>query len=108
MDLPRCCNIGPEQGHFQILAIADFLKLRIKKDITLFEVPVLPGNAHSQLQKVPPQGFGKIPAALCGDFPAKPPSAPARFRYWFLGNRRVLKYRGQHFLPPLWFAGRGR
>jgi len=29
------------------------------------------------------QGLGKIPAALCGDFPAKPPSTPARFRYCF-------------------------
>ena len=29
------------------------------------------------------QGFGKMPAALCGDFPAKPPSTPTRFRYCF-------------------------
>jgi len=30
------------------------------------------------------QGFGKILTALCGDFPAKPHSTPARFRYCFL------------------------
>jgi len=35
------------------------------------------------------QGFGKIPAALCGDFPAKPPSTPARFRYCYFCNWRV-------------------
>jgi hypothetical protein len=47
------------------------------------EVSVLFGNAYSHLSKVPLQGFGKIPAALCDGFPAKPPSTPAGFRLCF-------------------------
>ncbi|MDP2970725.1 MAG: hypothetical protein Q8P64_16185, partial [Deltaproteobacteria bacterium] len=72
--LPNPCNCGLLE------------KLGLLDDFTLGAFPVLPKNACSQLPKVPLQGFGKIPAALCGDFPAKPPSTPARFRYRFFGT----------------------
>jgi hypothetical protein len=79
-------------GTYKPLQLRIFKKLRVTEDLTLREVPVLSGNANSRLPKVPLQGFGKIPAALCGDFPAKPTSTPARFRYCFLqlaGSLRI-------------------
>jgi hypothetical protein len=46
-------------------------------------------NAYSQLSKVPLQSFGKIPAALCDGFPAKPLGTPCPFSMVHLCNWRV-------------------
>jgi len=70
-NLPRCCNTEPGQGYFQSLAPA------------FAEAPALRKASGGGASRRQVQGFGKIPAALCGDFPAKPPSTPARFRYGF-------------------------
>jgi hypothetical protein len=48
----------------QTLAIAGFKKIGVKKDLTLLEVPVLPGNAWCQVPEVPLQGFSSSPALL--------------------------------------------
>jgi hypothetical protein len=58
----------------------------VTEEFTLSEVLVLPGNAWCRLIRVPLQGFGKIPAAMCGSFPAGPPNTPARFRYAFFAT----------------------
>jgi hypothetical protein len=50
------------------LQLRIFRKLRVTEDLILGEVPVLPGNACSQLPSVPLQGFS---------------STPTRFRYFF-------------------------
>jgi hypothetical protein len=82
------------------LQLRIFRKGRVTEEFTLGEVPLLPKNACSQLPKVTLQGFGKIPAALCGDFPAKPPSTPAQFRYCFLQlmglHKNIDKREGHH------------
>jgi hypothetical protein len=49
------------------------------EDVTFGEAKVSLRNACSQFSKVPLQSVGKIPAAMCGSFPAKPLSTPARF-----------------------------
>ena len=48
------------------------------------EAPALRKASGGGASRRQVQGFGKIPAALCGDFPAKPPSTPPGFDIVFL------------------------
>jgi hypothetical protein len=81
----------PGGGIFKPLQLRIIRKLGVTEEFTLSEVLVLPGNAWSRLIKVPLQGFGKIPAAMCGSFPAGPPNTPARFRYAFFATGGLRK-----------------
>ncbi len=93
--LSRLTETG--QGYFQNLAIADYRKLGVTEEFTLGEVLISSGNVCSQPLKVPLQCFGKIPAALCGGFPAKPPSTLARFLQVIFCDWRVYRRRVFHF-----------
>ena len=73
--LPDVATSNPGGGTSKPLQLRIFRKSRVVEDLTLREVPVLPKNACSRLPKVPLQGF-------C--------STPARFRYCFFCNWRVL------------------
>jgi hypothetical protein len=93
------------QGYFQNLAIADYRKLGGTREFTLGEVLISSGNACSQPLKVPLQCFWKIPAALCGGFPAKPPSTLAGFLRGILQLAGYVK--GSKARPALLWAVRG-
>src|SRR4030042_2753199 len=69
--LPDVAISNPGRGTSKPLQLRIFRKSRVTEDLTLCELPVLPGNACSRLPKVPLQGFY---------------STPTRFRYCFFAT----------------------
>jgi hypothetical protein len=80
-------------GISKTLQLRIFRKLGVIEDFTLGEVLVSSGNGCSQLPNVPLQRFRKISAALCGSFPAEPPSSSARL------SQRIICYWRVNFYP---------
>ena len=100
--LPNPCNCGflENQG---LQKISLYVKLRFCLEThvadcqrcrpAFAEAPALRKASGGGASRRQVQGFGKIFTALCGDFPAKPHSTPARFRYCFLQLAGLLSGR---------------
>ena len=81
---PNIAISNPGRGIFKPLQLRIIRKPGVTEEFTY--LLVLPGNACSRLIKVPLQGFGKIPAAMCGSFPAGPPNTPPGFDMFFFAT----------------------
>jgi len=84
--IPDVALPKPGKATSKTLQLRIIRELGVTEEFTLGEVLISYGNGCSQLLKVPLQCFGKIPAALCGGFPARPPSTLARFLQVFFAT----------------------